>query len=221
MKYTLRMRAVGPQQAWGTRSRFDLRDTELAPTKSGVVGMVAAALGLTRNVNVTHLAGLRMGVRVDRPGARMTDYHTALDVVDTTGRVSKDAVVSVRSYLSDAAFLIGLEGADNELLKDIQGALVNPRWPLALGRRSFPPGLPVAFSGSDDPASLVEAQLEEALADCPSIVPRDESVPYRFLIEHPTGDQEWFDQPADNFVDRTFLPRRLRVVEAKRGETWF
>lgn len=221
MKHTLRIRAVGPQQSWGTRSRFDLRDTEVAPTKSGIVGLLAAALGLPRGAEVTHLARLRMGVRIDRSGVRMADFHTTLDVVDSAGRVGKDAVVSVRSYLADAAFLVGLEGADRPLLEEVQASLLNPRWPLALGRRSFPPSLPVAFSGVEDPEPMVESPLEEALTDCPPVVTRDADAPFRYLIEHSEGDQEWFDQPADNFAKRGFLPRRLMVREAREGESWF
>lgn len=221
MRHTLRIRAAGPQQSWGTRSRFDLRDTEAAPTKSGIVGLVAAALGLPRGADVKHLARLRMGVRIDRPGVRMEDYHTTLDVADSEGRVSKEAVVSVRSYLADGAFLVGLESVDRPLLEEIQAGLLYPHWPLSLGRRAFPPGLPVAFSSEADPEPLIAAPLEKALTDCPPIVNRDPEAPFRFLIEHPDGDQEWFDQPADNFARRGFLPRRVLVREARKGEPWY
>lgn len=123
---TLLLRLVGPQQSWGTRSRFDMRDSELAPTKSGVVGLVAAALGLPRGADIRAIAALRMGVRTDRPGIRLVDYHTALDVVTSDGKPSKDAVVSQRAYLADAAFLVGLEGRERELLEAIQAALLSP-----------------------------------------------------------------------------------------------
>src|SRR5690554_858091 len=116
MKATLLIRLVGPQQSWGTSSRFDYRDTELAPTKSGVVGLLAAALGRSRDEDVTDLAGLVMGVRADRPGVPMIDYHTALDVVLSNGKPG-DTVLSRRTYLADAAFLVGLESEDPEFLQ--------------------------------------------------------------------------------------------------------
>lgn len=65
---TLLIRLQGPLQSWGTRSRFDHRDTWPYPTKSGVVGLLAAALGRDRREDVSDLAALRMGVRVDRKG---------------------------------------------------------------------------------------------------------------------------------------------------------
>ena len=44
----LLLRLAGPMQAWGVKSRFTVRSTELAPTKSGVIGMLAAATGRRR-----------------------------------------------------------------------------------------------------------------------------------------------------------------------------
>ena len=38
----------GPLQAWGLASRFQRRNTELHPTKSGVIGLVCAAMGLAK-----------------------------------------------------------------------------------------------------------------------------------------------------------------------------
>lgn len=66
-------------QAWGTQSRFIVRDTGWEPSKSGVVGLLCAALGCSRDDDqtVVELASLRMGVRVDGEGALLSDYHTA------------------------------------------------------------------------------------------------------------------------------------------------
>jgi CRISPR system Cascade subunit CasD len=36
----LLLRLAGPMQAWGTQSRFVNRDTELEPSKSGVIGLL-------------------------------------------------------------------------------------------------------------------------------------------------------------------------------------
>lgn len=196
-----------------------MRDSELAPTKSGVVGLVAAALGLPRGADIRAIAALRMGVRTDRPGIRLVDYHTALDVVTSDGKPSKDAVVSQRAYLADAAFLVGLEGRERELLEAIQAALLEPRWPLGLGRRAFPPSLPVAFHGGGDPEAIVEFPLEEALRIAPPVVPVKDGAALRFHIEDPTGDQEWFDQPIDDFRHRGFRTRRVKVSEMRWGSS--
>lgn len=221
MTFTLRVRLVGPMQSWGTRSRFDIRDTESVPSKSGVIGLVAAASGLTRDHDVTHLAALRMGVRTDNPGVRMRDYHTALDVVGSDGKAAKNAVVSKRDYLADAAFLVGLESPDRSLLENIQWALLDPKWPLALGRRAFPPSAPVAFSGPGDPAAIVASPLEQALIDCAPLKPVSDDFVFRYHIEDEAGDQEWFDQPTDNFRNRSFRGRRVKVASAKWGVSWY
>ncbi|EPH41022.1 type I-E CRISPR-associated protein Cas5/CasD [Streptomyces aurantiacus] len=85
MTHTLLLRLEGLLQAWGTRSRFSDRDTATHPTKSGVIGLLAAADGHDRNDHPTHpdtlplttLAHLRFGVRADRPGHPVHDFHTA------------------------------------------------------------------------------------------------------------------------------------------------
>lgn len=141
MTTTLLLRCAGPMQSWGTRSRFSYRDTEAEPSKSGVIGLVAAALGRERTADLADLSALRMAVRIDRAGHVETDYQTALGVAKADGSGHQD-VLSWRSYLADASFLVALEG-DRALLERIDAALASPRWPLCLGRKSFVPGEPV------------------------------------------------------------------------------
>ena len=112
---TLLLRLVGPMQSWGITSRFDQRDTGREPSKSGVTGLLAAAMGIDREnwTDLEPLARLSMGVRHDRAGVPKRDYHTAgCAATDTIkkadGTDSKDGVVSQRFYLADAAFLVGL-----------------------------------------------------------------------------------------------------------------
>jgi CRISPR system Cascade subunit CasD len=137
----LLLRLAGPMQSWGVTSRFSVRDTGLEPSKSGVVGLLAAALGRPRQADVVDLAALSMAVRIDREGRMACDYHTALDVrkADDSG---SGTVVSQRYYLADADFLVALEG-DTALLTSLHEALQRPVWQLFLGRKSFVPGLPV------------------------------------------------------------------------------
>lgn len=215
---TLLLRLQGPMQAWGTTSRFDERDTQLEPSKSGVLGLVCAALGRDRAEPVDDLAALRMGVRVDREGVPMRDYQTATGVVvAATGKADWGrTVVSPRFYLSDAVFLVGLEGGQ-PLLERIHTALRKPFWPLALGRKSFVPSLPVHL-----PNALVQAPLEQALARWPLLVDTKGQVPIvtlRAVLEHPTEGAVRLDQPVAPFAQRRFGPRFVKsvtlTVEAK------
>lgn len=75
---TVLLRLEGPVQGWGgAGSRWDFRSTEMRPTKSGVIGLVANALGRTYADPVDDLAALRFGVRADKPGHVEMDYRTA------------------------------------------------------------------------------------------------------------------------------------------------
>ncbi|HOS94024.1 MAG TPA: type I-E CRISPR-associated protein Cas5/CasD [Armatimonadota bacterium] len=154
----LLLRLAGPMQSWGTQSRFVDRDTGLEPSKSGVLGLVCAALGIDRedDAALARLAECRLGVRVDREGAMSRDYHTAgggsvpgrrtYGVAKASGG-TPDAVVSTRHYLADASFLVGLEHADRAMLERIDACLDGPFWPIYLGRKSFVPGEPVRVIG--------------------------------------------------------------------------
>ena len=136
---TLLLRLAAPLQAWGADSKFETRKTNREPTKSGVIGLLAAALGLRRDESegLARLTGLRFGVRVEREGQLLVDYHTAKT------QDEKNSYVTYRHYLQDAVFLAGLESEDTALLQQLQDALQHPAFPLYLGRRSCPPALPL------------------------------------------------------------------------------
>ncbi|MEV5084139.1 type I-E CRISPR-associated protein Cas5/CasD [Streptomyces sp. NPDC056159] len=135
----LTLRLAGPLQSWGASARFARRTTESAPTKSGVIGMLAAAAGIERGDDdrLEPLAALRFGVRIDQPGTRVRDFHTAHH-----GVTGKSMPLSERFYLADAVFVAALEG-DHPLLTELHAALRTPVYAPFLGRRSCPPSLPV------------------------------------------------------------------------------
>jgi CRISPR system Cascade subunit CasD len=145
------LRLAGPLQSWGSGSRFVRRTTETAPTKSGVLGLVAAAKGIRRTEPLEELLNLRMGVRIDQPGQLLRDFQTARRAEKTRGGavVWKPLPLSERYYMSDAVYLVVLEG-DRPLLEGIDEALRSPEFPLYLGRRSCPPVGPVALGVHDD-----------------------------------------------------------------------
>ncbi|XOB98229.1 type I-E CRISPR-associated protein Cas5/CasD [Deinococcota bacterium DY0809b] len=232
---TLLLKFIAPMQSWGSRSRFDIRDTEREPTKSGVLGLVAAALGRDRTEPIDDLSALRLGVRVDREGAVRYDFQTAKDVIrasvtkeqwlrartkgKTTG--TQDTVVSRRYFLSDAAFLVGLEG-DDVLLSEIETALKRPKWTLFLGRKGYLPGEPVHFPES----GLRKSSLEATLAWERPIVDKSPRPTRRFVIELVTGCtpgfpwlvHEVWDQPVAPFSERRFGVRRVGEITLEPGE---
>jgi len=203
---TLLLRLAGPMQSWGTTSRFDERDSQLEPSKSGVLGLVCAALGRDRSQPVEDLAALYMGVRVDREGLLMRDYHTATGVMTAAGKPDlKRTVVSPRFYLADAAFLVGLEGEEESLLRRIDAALRAPVWALCLGRKAFPPGVPVWMDGALSPLTL-----GEALRIAPPIAGQrreHRGEPLRLVLEDANAGAVRLDQPTAPFAERRFGPR--------------
>ncbi len=136
---------AGPLQAWGSSARFARRTTENAPTKSGVLGLLAAAQGRDRTADLSDLAELRFGVRVDQEGVRIRDYQTAHHA-DT-----EDAMpVSHRFYLADAVFVAAVEG-DDDLIGELHRAVRRPVFLPYLGRRSCPPSRPVDIGVYEGP----------------------------------------------------------------------
>lgn len=152
---TLFLRLEGPLQAWGDTSKGVIRRSVDAPTKSGVIGLVCCAMGLSRQEACKRLPEfneLAMGVRIDRPGVRWWDWHTVgakTGILSAKGEVKKTAstgafetLITRREYLCDASFLVALQG-EPRLIAELEGAIKAPKWTLYLGRKSCPPSRPL------------------------------------------------------------------------------
>lgn len=181
-KPILLLRLEGPLQSWGSRSRWDVRDTQPEPTKSGIVGLFGCALGYgrgDRRLEDELDAGLRFGVRTEAPGRVLEDFQTITDFLPTAAgdfkvlggtksaaalRSDPEArpatILSPRFYLEDAAFLVALEAAESapaDLLSRCEDALQHPMWPLFLGRKACVPTRPILDGLTDDYADLEDA----------------------------------------------------------------
>lgn len=201
-------------QSWGSASRFDVRDTGKEPTKSGVTGILAAAMGIDRGnwSDLEPLAALRLTVRHDRPGALRRDYQTAGGargdkIVRADGSLSEDGNVSHRYYLADAAFLALVESESRSLLERLHTALQAPAWPLFLGRRSYVPSEPMWFTDGvqDDSADQIVRRWPwiAALRDW-------ETPPMELLVSYESASNSGtlrMDQPLSSFADRRFGAR--------------
>ncbi|MFE9338635.1 type I-E CRISPR-associated protein Cas5/CasD [Streptomyces sp. NPDC007063] len=194
----LLLRLAGPLQSWGDRSAYNRRETRPEPTKSGVIGLLAAAAGRPREANLDDLAGLDLGIRIDRPGSLLRDYHTVSDyrgrplpsaAVTAKGRQkptspAKHTHITQRYYLQDAVFLAAVTGPE-PLVTALDHALRHPAFPLALGRRSCTPAQPMNLG-------LRTGTLEEALREAPWQAPR--RIIKRWGREH--GNADRIDLPA-------------------------
>jgi CRISPR system Cascade subunit CasD len=200
-------------QSWGVQSHFIYRDTLPEPSKSGVIGLLCAALGRDRSEDLGDVAALTMGIRADREGLIQRDYHTAGKggYLKASGQIErKDLIQSYRDYLADAAFLVGLEG-DPALLARLHDALQHPKWPLYLGRKAFVPGEPVWLR---DGLRMNESPID-ALRNFPRLrEPRDKLGDRRMraVLESDDGEIVRPDQPLSFAKDaRRFGLRRVTV----------
>ena len=202
---TLLLRFAGPLQAWGADSRFDVRRTNREPTKSGVIGLIASALGLRRDAPLDELSRLRFGVRVDREGVLLRDLHTVRKDKNTS-------YMTTRYYLSDAVFLVGLYSDDEALMQRLEHAVRNPAHPLFLGRRSCPPEGRVCLG-------LRQMPLEETLKSEPSLIPpkpskSDEPQRVRIVLDDPRGTARLNDLPV------SFSPYNRQYAYRAAREMW-
>ncbi|ANH93158.1 type I-E CRISPR-associated protein Cas5/CasD [Streptomyces sp. SAT1] len=228
----------GPLQSWGEHSEFTDRDTAAHPTRSGLIGLIASALGITRDqardgagpgvagVPFADLARLRFTLRVDRPGTRLRDFHTVgggfprhRTVPTASGarrQVESATVVTNRHYLADAVFTVAVtaEGPGHaELLAVCGSALRRPHWPPHMGRRSCPPGAVfVLRTDVDDPLTELFARvpLARPASDAPPHVHYTSDTPFPPQRAEATGPQAVVTVLNDDPVRLTAHDRRYR-----------
>ncbi len=234
---TLLLRLEGPLQAWGTNdSKFGIRRSYGYPTRSGVFGLLCAALGCTRSEAgeqwLPRMQSLVMGVRIDRQGYRWWDYHTVgagmrmpiaeapppsegrLDPDTTKVKFKPGAMLTRREYLADASFLVALQG-DPELIATLADAVAAPQWTLYLGRKSCPPSTPILQSKPAYHPDMINALISVPLSPPNS---KEESPQDIVIIRdwEPNSDEEPVPDTAFICYDRPISfepPRHLpRVI---------
>lgn len=174
------IRLDGPMQAWGSHTFEDFRPSNLFPTRSGLLGLLGACLGIDRGdqAGLEQLAqSVEFTVRADRtvrrPDAeklvskaavKLSDFHTVLAARKVDGSANKNPVVSRREYLFDAAFTVAIGEKQNApvTLTAIADALLRPCFTPVLGRRSCPITRPL-LDGTPVEASDAKAALVTAL----------------------------------------------------------
>ncbi len=237
-KSILLLRLEGPIQSWGTRARWDVRDSGHEPTKSGVIGLIGCAMGLSRGDQTLERLDrdLIFGVRTDRPGVVSADFHTVTGYHRTAAGEFKhksgtakslekardhkeNTIVSPRDYLHDAAFLVALASDDQVLLRQLAGEtehphgtgdLKRPTWPLYLGRKACVPSRPIF-----DRLAEEYRDIEDALRGEPWAGPRKETdriLELEAWIECSNGDYERQDAVRLNQF-RFYEFRRCRRIE--------
>ena len=223
----------GPLQSWGFDSRFQRRATGLFPTKSGVIGLVCAAMGLAKGSGeerdkLPQLAALTLTVwqfpRLASRGRkeplmvqRLEDFHTVLDTRRATNAPNYDPVITRRQYLLEARFGLRLTG-DSKLLEQVAAALGNPLWGVWFGRKSCLPAAPVHLGGPF-PGEPEAWQALLRAAGLPPETSGDGFSRVEEVAEFAAGTDTYNDQPisfgtaeSSGVEGRQFTPRRVRVI---------
>ncbi len=154
------LKCQGAMQAWGGHTYEDYRPSHIFPTRSAVVGLLGACLGISRqqpqqlkklsdSFELTVLANPRQVEQRQFSGERksrrvtlqkITDYHTVLNARRADGGKRDDAIVSRREYLCDAEFTLALAFMDSAEydMGTVVAAIKKPKYTPYLGRRSCP-----------------------------------------------------------------------------------
>ncbi len=159
MQQYLVFRLYGAMASWGQAAVGGDRPTGLQPTRSAILGLLGAALGIKRE-NEKKLAGLQSGILIAfkqcTPSSLVRDYHTTQvpshnkKVFHRTRKselseAKLNTVLSSRDYRCDGLWVIAISLSDRASfsLETIQSALERPVYSLCLGRKSCPPSLPL------------------------------------------------------------------------------
>ena len=180
-----------PMQSWGVSSRFQRRETEGWPTKSALVGLIAAAMGIDKHAldeaeKLTHLAALVFSVfrwGKPHPSLRLSDFHTIgggwhdqwkADKNDVIAKFSVPAkagdgspfgtVVTRRSYLTDARFIAVFQG-ERSVLDSISSALLDPVWGVWFGRKTCIPAMPLSPVIAGTPREALAGLMQSLCRD--------------------------------------------------------
>lgn len=222
MRFVL-MRLRAPMQSWGTQSVHRDRGTERFPTKSGVIGLVANALGRSRDDSIIDLASLVMAAGEVVPGRVAYDFQTVgggydwwkhmitdKDVAAAQKDIQTATIMRRKAYLEEADFVVALSGND-VLIDQIAEALDNPARPIFLGRKAFLPTTPVfdGVANGDDILDIMRAWTDRGDARYRIV---------RVLVEVPYSDAEsrTYDQPTADFATRRYGVRGTVLHNIKR-----
>ncbi|OXZ31239.1 type I-E CRISPR-associated protein Cas5/CasD [Finegoldia magna] len=154
---TILLKLTGPMQSWGTSSRFETRMSDYYPSKSGIIGIIAASLGYNRDEDekIQKLNDLDFAVRVDQEGVLKKDFHIAIKL-DDKGNAEKPYVTN-RYYMEDAVFVVAISHEDEGWMGEILKGLKHPYFQPFMGRRSCPlPGSFILGTSEKGPIEALE-----------------------------------------------------------------
>lgn len=229
-KPMLILRLDGALQSWGSPARWTVRGSQKYPTKSAVIGLLACAMGESRDSEMMRKLDkhLRMGCRNDLSGSELVDYHTVTGMIMNAegkflGNKGKGTtILTNRSYLQDAIYTVILGAVDETgvmLLELCREGLENPEWVTFLGRKCCVPSRPLFECFSEVFASIRQAleniPLEQQQDTDRGILPANGSC--LCIEEHAEGHLEVQDGSAIGTA-RSFSPHQYLEYAVPLGD---
>ena len=218
----LLLQLYGPLASWGDIAVGEYRPSFAHPSKSAIIGLLAAALGIRRDEEERQkslAASCSFAVRVDAMGVLLRDYHTtqvpsAKRGVTHYTRQSElatdelNTILSSRDYRCDAVYTVAITVADGApySLKELADALAKPVFTLYLGRKSCPLALPL------HPQIVNAATLRDALAAVP---PSNELTD---IISNADANVFWEGDAASGLALQQVITRRDEPRSRKRWQ---
>lgn len=145
---TATIRLTAPLQSYGNQASFNQRTSDNYPSKSAVIGIIAAALGYRRDdARILQLNNLLFAVRIEQSGNMMTEFQTAEYQKSSTKTARK---LTYREFIQDAVFMVAIGSDNDHEIEKIVSALKHPKFQLYLGRRSNPPAGPLMIETYDE-----------------------------------------------------------------------
>lgn len=162
---TILLKLKGPMQSWGTSSHFETRNTDYYPSKSALIGIIAASFGYRRDQEqkIKELNELDFALRIDQPGMLLRDYHIAKKY-KKTGEFERTYVTN-RYYMEDAVFVVAISHANDRRVEEIYEALQHPYFSPFMGRRSCPVPLDFIIKMTEEDAVTALEKLEWQAAE--------------------------------------------------------
>jgi CRISPR system Cascade subunit CasD len=228
MEYLV-FRLYAPLASWGEIAVGESRHTAHYPSKSALIGLLGAALGIERDDEERQQRlqqGYAFAVELFTAGSLLRDYHTA-QVPDSVGkftyRTRRDELVlgkerlgtilSSREYRTDVLALAAVRSLDNApyALAEIQEKLLKPVFHLYLGRKSCPlaaPLNPQLLTGQPNFFAAFKAYQHKPLL--PTFKPETDGLSERDLywLGRPKDRHYYWEGTSEDFADNLDLTRR-------------
>ena len=201
----------GPLQSWGYQSKFDRRTSLSYPTRSGILGIISAAMGIDRKdtKGLRQFDEIKFTIYKFCDSGRMIDFHTVgggwnkkthpQHIVPKADGKTGNTVVTYREYLQNAKFGAVVEG-ESSLLEKIGSSLINPVWGIWFGRKSCIPASPV-FQGYSETHTDALTKLIESAGHPPVMMIEE-------VEDFAEGTDTLMDNPVD-FNKNRYIPRRI------------